>query len=38
MKDKSDLVEGWLLKARSDMNALRASLDAGVFDAVNVRR
>jgi HEPN domain-containing protein len=32
MKDKADLIKGWLRKANSDMVALSASLEAGAFD------
>ena len=32
MKDKRDVVRGWLRKAESDEKAIKASLDAGVFD------
>lgn len=33
MKDKTDLVRGWIRKARSDMLAMTASLKAGALDA-----
>ena len=33
MKDKAEVVHGWLRKAQSDLVALNASLDAGSFDA-----
>ena len=33
MKEKADLVRGWLAKARSDLLAMEASLKAGAYDA-----
>lgn len=33
MKNKADLVRGWLRKTRSDMLAMAASLEAGALDA-----
>ncbi len=33
MKEKADLIRGWLRKARSDEVAMDASLGAGAFDA-----
>ena len=33
MKNKADLVRGWLRKARSDMLAMAGSRDAGALDA-----
>ncbi|MEW5724704.1 MAG: HEPN domain-containing protein [Thermodesulfobacteriota bacterium] len=33
MKDKTDLVRGWLRKAESDIKALEASLSVEAFDA-----
>lgn len=33
MKDKADLVSGWIRKADSDLLALDASLNAGALDA-----
>jgi len=33
MKDKAELVKGWLRKAQSDITAMDASLNAGALDA-----
>jgi len=33
MKDKAELVKGWLRKAQSDITAMDASLEAGALDA-----
>ncbi|HPO16833.1 MAG TPA: HEPN domain-containing protein [Candidatus Hydrogenedentes bacterium] len=33
MKDKADLVRGWLKKAESDLTAMNASFHAGALDA-----
>ncbi len=33
MRDKADLVRGWLRKAESDLTAMRASSQAGALDA-----
>jgi HEPN domain-containing protein len=35
MKDRADVVRGWLRKAESDLLALDASLEAGALDAAS---